>query len=142
MGFGVEFLEGAGGNVSHGNQSTAFDVGDLVLPGLANVENDGAFGAGQVEQLLQILRRYFIIKHKDQDTVAGGWKVFCHRYLCFAGGLSSVIKVSCHSKSVYGYSGKSIDRRGRGARPDGAGGTRLGMGISHRDGARRARGSG
>ena len=44
VGFGVEFLEGAGGNVAHGNRSAAFDVGDLELPGLADVKQDGMTG--------------------------------------------------------------------------------------------------
>ncbi len=48
----VELLEGAFGDVSHGHESGAGDVGGVVLPGLADVEQECWSGGGEL--LLQV----------------------------------------------------------------------------------------
>jgi len=57
MFFGVKFLVGAGGDVSHGDEDAAFDVGGGELPRFADVdeagftvfEQSGGFGGGEFE---------------------------------------------------------------------------------------------
>jgi hypothetical protein len=43
----VEFLMGAAGNLAHGDEGAAFDVGELVLHGLADVEQQWRFRCGE-----------------------------------------------------------------------------------------------
>jgi hypothetical protein len=43
----VELLVGAGGDVVHGEESAAFDVGGGVLPGLTDVEEEGRVFGGE-----------------------------------------------------------------------------------------------
>jgi len=55
--FRVQFLVGAGGNVTHGHEDAAFDVGGCELPRFADVdeagfaffEQGGGFGGGEFE---------------------------------------------------------------------------------------------
>ena len=47
VGFFVEFLEGAGGDFLHGDKGGGIDVGGVVLPWLADVEEEGRGGGGE-----------------------------------------------------------------------------------------------
>ena len=46
-GFFVELLVGAAGDFVHGDEGGAFDVGGLVFPGLADVEEEGRVVGGE-----------------------------------------------------------------------------------------------
>ena len=43
----VELLVGAGGDFVHGDEDAGFDVGGLVFPGLADVEEEGRVVGGE-----------------------------------------------------------------------------------------------
>jgi hypothetical protein len=45
--FFVEFFEGAGGDLVHGDECGGVDAGGVVLPGLADVEKEGWSGGGE-----------------------------------------------------------------------------------------------
>ncbi len=58
--FGVEFLVGAGGEFTHGNEQAGLDMGRGVLPVFAYIDELGfAFG----EQCRGVLGCYFIVIH-------------------------------------------------------------------------------
>jgi len=69
---GVKLLVGASGDVAHGNEDAAVDLGSGELPGFANVyeaglalfEQGGGFGGGKFE-----------IEHGDSLTGCGVWGV-------------------------------------------------------------------
>src|SRR5271156_2845075 len=68
VGFRVQLPEGAARDVAHRNVRAAFDVRSFVLPGLAYVEENVTFGTIGSKQLLQFLRGYLIIHHRDENT--------------------------------------------------------------------------
>ncbi len=62
---GVEFLVGAGRNLSHGDEQAALDAGGCVFPGLADVDE---FGLASLKQGGGLLRLNFIAEHSRLDA--------------------------------------------------------------------------
>ena len=73
VGFVVEFLMSAPGDLVHGHVGAAFDARGGVLPGLAHVEEEGWLFGGEVSA--ELVYGYFEVHAKSFSGGAGkGWK--------------------------------------------------------------------